>query len=215
MGSLLKVQWTVVPRVSPRPLLACSRCGGVTPFQSSGKMRLNANGKKLDAWLIYKCVCCGNTWNRPVFERRNVRDIDQATLDALHSNDPDFIRRLEFDVAPPQWKAQHTNECEEIDVYKRILDNDDGSAAILAIELIVPWPTALRLDRFLAAELRLSRARLQALEKSAALKIEPNHRHALRRPLKHGSRIMLDLAKAADLPGVRDALNSSGFFARF
>ena len=66
------------PRTPPRPWLACSRCRGIKPFRCSEKFRLNANGKRLDAWLIYRCASCDNTWNRPVLERRNRRDIDPA-----------------------------------------------------------------------------------------------------------------------------------------
>ena len=64
------------PRTPPQPWLACSRCRDIRPFRCSEKFRLNANGKRLDAWLIYRCGSCDNTWNRPVLERRNRRDID-------------------------------------------------------------------------------------------------------------------------------------------
>ncbi|MBW0369617.1 DUF1062 domain-containing protein [Ensifer adhaerens] len=32
-------------------------------------------GRRLDAWLIYRCAVCEDTWNRPIFERRNVASV--------------------------------------------------------------------------------------------------------------------------------------------
>ncbi|MFC0803867.1 DUF1062 domain-containing protein [Ensifer sp. P24N7] len=81
MCNTLQVRWTIIPLIPPQPWVACSGCGGVRAFESSNKIRLNANGRKLDAWLIYKCSTCDRTWNRPIFERRNVRDIRPAVLD--------------------------------------------------------------------------------------------------------------------------------------
>ena len=96
--SVLCVRWTVATVVAPQPWLACSRCGSARPFVSSGKFRVNASGRTLDAWLVYKCSACAATWNRPVIERRKVRDIDPRMLEALQANDPGWERRVAFDV---------------------------------------------------------------------------------------------------------------------
>ena len=68
MSDCLRVRWTIVPRDCPRPVLACPTCGGDRPYHPSGKLRLNANGKRLDVWLIYKCDECDRTWNRPLLD---------------------------------------------------------------------------------------------------------------------------------------------------
>ena len=104
------VQWTIIPQLAPQPWIACSGCGGPKPFESSGKTRLNANGKKLDAWLIYRCLACEKTWNRSIFERRNVRSIDRSVLEAMQSSDREWIRVLEFDVAALRREAQRVDE---------------------------------------------------------------------------------------------------------
>ena len=98
MSDVLRVQWTIVPRTPPQPWLACSRCGEAKPFRSSDKIRVNANGKRLDAWLIYRCTSCDNTWNRPVLERRHVGSVDPLVLTSLQANDPTLARRLAFDA---------------------------------------------------------------------------------------------------------------------
>jgi hypothetical protein len=121
MCNALQVRWTVVPKIAPQPWIACSGCGGLRAFRSSNKVRLNANGRKLDAWLIYKCTTCDKTWNRPIFERRNVRDIEPAALEALQSNDPDWIRAETFNLDALRRKSQRIDEFADLDVRKRLL----------------------------------------------------------------------------------------------
>ena len=205
MCKVLRVQWTIVPRIAPRPWIVCSACGGLRPFQSSGKIRLNANGKKLDAWLIYKCLSCDKTWNRSIFERQNVRDINQATLQALHANDPDWIRTQAFDFAALRRKSQRIDESSDIDVQKKALSREGDAWMALEIELIVPLPTGMRLDRLLAAELQISRSRLEIFHNAEKTRTDPGHKDMLRRRIKHGLRITLDLSGEADLQQIRKA----------
>jgi hypothetical protein len=43
----------------------CQGCGRATEFRNSGKVRRNANGKRIYQFEIYKCDR-DHTWNRPV-----------------------------------------------------------------------------------------------------------------------------------------------------
>lgn len=197
MSNILNVKWTIIPTNAPQPWIACSGCGGPRPFKCGDKLRLNANGRRLDAWLIYKCTGCDKTWNRTLFERRNVRDIDPATLEALQGNDPNWIRNHAFDVGALGRFAKRIDAFADCLVHKSVT-NDIEEWNTLQIDLSVPFTASLRLDRMLATELCLSRSRLQALHKCAALTIEPDRKQALKRPARDGSRIMLDLQDAAD-----------------
>ena len=197
MCHALKVRWTVIPQTAPRPWIACSGCGASRPFQSSGKIRLNANGRRLDAWLIYKCLACDRTWNRPIFERRNVRDIDPAVLAALQSNDADWIRAETFNLAALRRKSARIDEFPEVEVVK-VLPQDVLDWTRLTIELIVPLPVSTRLDRLLAAELKISRTRLQVLHEGGALRTNCGRADALRRRIRTGMQVTLDLAGETD-----------------
>ena len=99
MSNLPRVQWTITPRIAPQPWLPCRRCDRPRPFRSSGKIRANANGKRLDAWLIYRCADCGSPWKRPLLQRRSIRDIDPASLQALQGNDLDAVGLVDADQA--------------------------------------------------------------------------------------------------------------------
>jgi len=182
--------WTITPRIAPRPWIACGGCGALKPFQSSGKIRLNANGRRLDAWLIYKCIDCARSWNRPLFERRALKEINPAVLEAAHFSTPEWVRVQEFDVDGLRRHAQRIDEFGEVDIDKRDLD-DAAMPGQIVIELEVVLPSSLRLDRLLAGELGLSRSKLQSLHEQGLLVIEPDRKDVLRRRVRSGMQVRL------------------------
>lgn len=193
MCAKLRVRWTVTPQIPPQPWISCNGCGGPRAFRASGKARLNANGRNLDAWLIYRCVDCDKTWNRPIFERRNIRDIEPRMLAALQSNDPLWIRAEAFNLDALRRKAQRIDEFPECGIARDIL-SEACDWTHLEIELMVPFPASLRLDRLLASELGLSRARLQVLHDRGALCIASGHADSLRRRIRSDTIVVLDLS---------------------
>ena len=110
--------------------------------------------------------------------------IDPAVLEALQCNDREWIRRQEFDVAALRREAGRVDEFAEVDIFRKVLSDGGGDPARLMIELIVPLPTRMRLDRLLAAELSLTRTQLQVLRAEAGLKIDPDEKDILRRWLR-------------------------------
>lgn len=197
MSGLLRIHWAIAPVTAPRPLINCNRCGGPRPYQCSDKFRVNANGKRIDVWLIYRCVDCDNSWNFTLLERRNRRDIEPAMLAALEGNDPAFARRHAFDAAALRGRVGHVEEFPEVTVRKRRLDAADA-AMVLELRLDLELPVSARLDRLLAGELGLSRTRLQALGEKGRVTIAPEGGRALRKPVRHGTIVRIDLAGEAD-----------------
>ncbi|HRX58899.1 MAG TPA: DUF1062 domain-containing protein [Eubacteriales bacterium] len=70
----------------PVTIKKCTRCGGEL-FENSGAFRVNANGKRLDVWLICRCTNCKTTWNLAVYERINRSALGETTYAALLEND--------------------------------------------------------------------------------------------------------------------------------
>jgi hypothetical protein len=198
MDSNLRVHWTIVAQNTPRPLLHCSRCGGERPFRSSGRFRLNANGRRIDAWLIYKCAACDDTWNRPLLQRRPLAGVAPALLEALRRNDPALAQLVGFDTAGLRHHCAAVEETGGAIVRKDVVSRSAGTLRRLEIRLAVPHPTALRLDRLLVKELGLSRARLQALCADKRLVLVPDGPRALRRATRDGTCVILDLSREAD-----------------
>ncbi|BAV48661.1 hypothetical protein MLTONO_3758 [Mesorhizobium loti] len=198
MSSTVRIHWAITPQIAPQPLINCNRCGGVKAYRCSGKFRVNANGKRIDVWLIYRCVTCDNSWNFGIFERSNRRDIEPALLQALESNDPGLARRHSFDIVTLRNQVGRVEEFPDVAVHKRLLDGARQSAAALELRLGLEMPTSLRLDRLLANELGISRSRLQALEERRLLVVDPEGAKALRKPARQGMTIRLDLAGEPD-----------------
>ena len=204
MSDVLRVHWKVIPVNAPQPWLNCNRCRGARRFRTSDKIRVNASGKRIDAWLIYKCTSCDNIWNRPILERQPVSTIDRQLLAALQASDPDLSRRLAFDAAT----LRNTSRVEHFDdviVRKERVSGCAGPPRWLEITCVVPEPTGLRVDRLLSTELRLSRSRIQNMQESGHLAACPG---GLRRPLRQGLRVRIDLLGIDD--GDRLALAATG-----
>jgi hypothetical protein len=199
MSNVLAIQWTITPQIAPQPRLTCNRCGGVRQFRSSDKIRLNANGKRVDAWLIYRCVDCDNSWNRPLFERRNIRDIDPMSLRALQTNDPDFVRRIAFDVEGLRRWSERVEEFATGDVQKHVQSKNSEPLARIEITLVASMPTCVRVDRLLASELGISRARIQELQTSGRLTMSPHGARMLRRPVRDQMCVALEVSTKDDL----------------
>ena len=192
MSDVLRVQWTIIPAAAPEPWLNCSRCRGTTRFRTSGKIRVNASGKRLDAWLIYRCTSCDNTWNRPVLERRHVATIDPVLLASLQTNDPELVRRLAFEKPRRSLKMDHSDGPT---VRKEVVSEGTGRAGRLEIACVVAEPTGLRLDRLLSTELRLSRSRIHSMKNAGHLATWPD---GLRRPVRCGLRVTIELRGVDD-----------------
>jgi hypothetical protein len=202
MSDVLRVQWTIIPRSAPQPWLNCNRCRGTTRFRTSGKIRVNANGKRVDAWLIYKCTSCDNTWNRPVLERRHVSTIDPQLLSSLQANDPDLSRRLAFEKVGRKLKVEHFDDAT---VRKEVVSASVRPPRRLEIVCVVPEMTGLRIDRLLSTELRLSRSRIQNMQDAGHLAASPD---GLRRPLRNGLHVRIELRDIHD--GDKVALAATG-----
>ena len=197
MSDTLRVQWTIVPQMAPQPWLNCNRCGGLKRFRSSEKIRVNANGKRVDAWLIYKCTSCDRTWNRPILERRHVRTIDRRFLMSLHANEPRLARRLAFDAEDLRRRAGHVEEFDNV-VLKDVLSESIMPIRRLEILCTVPEPTRLRVDRLLATELHLSRSRIQSLERTGELIVFNDGSRVLRKAVRDGPCLTINLASTRD-----------------
>ncbi|MET8119808.1 DUF1062 domain-containing protein [Micromonospora sp. NPDC005189] len=99
---MLKI-WAVVPTCLPLLRRRCHACASER-FRASGKFRVNANHKLIDAWLLALCIACGETAKITVLERMTVRSIRPELLDRLHDNDPGLTAELLQDPV-----VQHRN----------------------------------------------------------------------------------------------------------
>lgn len=154
------VRWAVAPARTPRVVRHCSRCGDARPFSSSDRFRVNAQAKKLDVWLIYRCETCESTFNLAVHTRVSPAALG-ATLERYHHNDVDLAWDVAFD-------ARFTRGAGSVeDVPFRV--EAPPAEAPFAVTLGFERPFDVRLDRVLMVGLGVSRSRLEALVDSGRI----------------------------------------------
>ena len=90
MSYLRKFEYTLTPTHSFMIIRNCSGCGTKSVFHNTQRFRVNANGNKLDVWLIYQCTKCKHTNNLTIHTRLSP---DMLSLDErlkFSQNDADL-----------------------------------------------------------------------------------------------------------------------------
>ncbi len=77
----------------------CGGCGRKQIFVNTNSFRVNANGNKLDVWLIYQCKNCKHTLNIPIFERIKSSKIDMSLYNKFLDNDIQLAKKYGSDYA--------------------------------------------------------------------------------------------------------------------
>ena len=75
MSYLKKIEYEIVLDKSFKVVRNCSGCGMKTNYINTKRFRVNANGSKLDVWLIYQCEKCKHTYNLTIYERQKTISI--------------------------------------------------------------------------------------------------------------------------------------------
>ncbi|MCG8591171.1 MAG: DUF1062 domain-containing protein [Proteobacteria bacterium] len=151
--------WRIRPHTVPVWALACARCGA-SWLESTGRFRVNANGRRHDVWLIYRCPGCGARRKQPV-HRRVRADAAEVPLDAYRRDDPVLAESVAFALAPG------------VPVAYAVERPPLPESGPLRVRIVQPRFCAVRWDRFLAAELGWSRRRVQAAWRARTLCVEP------------------------------------------
>lgn len=90
MGYLKKIEYEIILKDSFWVIRNCPKCGRKTYFKNTKKFRVNANGNKLDVWLIYQCEECKHTLNISIYERQKVSSIPKKEYQCFMNNDEQF-----------------------------------------------------------------------------------------------------------------------------
>ena len=204
MSFLFKVEWTIHCSASPSIIRPCGRCGQAIPFRSTGKFRLNANGSKLDAWLIYSCTTCGKTWNRPVFSRKPVASVPKKDLVALQSNDPDFAEHIAW--SPLKEAGGQEKPAEGFTLTSRRLacaETANGSGLLIVRN---PGLGRIRLDQVLARGFKTNRKEVARLIDTGLVRVQTESIKAIRRPVPAVVNIEIEATKAPGLVSMTDGV---------
>lgn len=192
------VHWEVICLSTIKVVRSCKRCGVEQRFFSSGLFRVNANGKLLDVWLIYRCGRCGAAWNLPIHSRVHAGRFKKEELEGYYKNDVALADQYAMDeallkrngakTAPPEYRLEGDGI-------------EKGVEARLHVHVSVPLPA--RLYKALKDKLQLTAAGMDALIDSGQIRIEGETGDLKKRKLLSDVTLMIRLE--ADQPGAGGA----------
>ncbi len=191
MDGILRVLWTLLPGAVPGIVRRCPRCDRSRRFETTDRFRVNAQKKRIDAWLIYRCDTCGITWNRPVFRRRDVTSIAPRDLDAMQENCIDAARRIARDGVPGMPVDGETDAPCGLRIAKRLDGPVPETVRTIRLAFRSAEPSSDRLDRLLAQHLSLSRGRIRDWARQGRVRMKSAS--ALRKPPFDGQVLAIDL----------------------
>ncbi|WP_030299745.1 DUF1062 domain-containing protein [Streptomyces katrae] len=160
MNTDRKALWAVRQSALPSVVRPCPDCSG-TRHRPSGKIRVNANGKLLDVWLLLNCAACDRTSKVPVHERVHVSSLDPARRMAYETNDAAVVRELTMSASLAAKNGYLLDWTGTWDLETRTplyaLDDPAPLKVVVSFELPVP----VRVERLLVVGLGLSRTEIR------------------------------------------------------
>jgi hypothetical protein len=162
MNSDRKALWAVRQCSLPAILRPCPDCPSLR-HRPSGRIRLNANGKLLDVWMLLLCEGCDRTSKVTVHERVHVRSLPAARLLAYEDNSAAVVRELAVSASLATkngYRLDWTGTWEfHTDEPFYALDDPSALRVLVGFEL----PAPVRVERLLMLGLGLSRAEVRRL----------------------------------------------------
>ena len=76
----------------------CGGCRKKQSFVNSGRFRVNANGNRVDVWLIYRCEKCKHSWNLTIYERTKPTKIPPEKYELFLENDEELASEYGNDI---------------------------------------------------------------------------------------------------------------------
>lgn len=165
MSYLRKIEYEIVMKDSFWIIKNCPKCGRKTHYINTKKFRVNANGNKLDIWLIYQCVECKHTLNLAIYERKKVSSIPKEEYQCFLNNDEQFA-----EMYGKNMQLFRTNKA-DIDVDRLHYDlvklnetiESSGFGEQIVITVKNPHQLKIHLEKQIAMALGLSRNQVKGL----------------------------------------------------
>ena len=165
MSYLKKIEYEIILKDSFRVIWSCPKCGRKTHFKNTKKFRINANGHKLDIWLIYQCEGCKHTLNLAIYERQQVSSISKEEYKRFLENDEQLaemygksmllFRKNKTDIDFDRLNYDFVKLNENI-------ENSEFGEQIL-VTIYNPYELKIRPEKQIAMVLGLSRSQVKTL----------------------------------------------------
>lgn len=147
-------------------LHACGGCKKKQSFVNTGCFRVNANGNKLDVWLIYQCKKCRHTLNIPIFERISPSKLDRELYEKFLENNAELAEQYgkSFSFLKSRKLEVDLNSA-AIALYDENGKADESDSVISVDRIVVHNDSGLKLknEKLVAMVLKISRSAAKKL----------------------------------------------------
>lgn len=174
MSYLKKIEYEIVPKDSFWVIRNCPKCGRKTYFKNTKKFRVNANGSKLDIWLIYQCEECKQTLNLAIYERRPVSSIPKEEYQSFLDNDEQSAETYGKNIQLFR-KNKATIDFERVEydfvkLHETVEYSDSKEQIVVAINN--PYQLKIRPEKQIAEALGLSRSQVKSLMEEGKIELK-------------------------------------------
>lgn len=159
-------EYIIKPNESYRLLKNCQGCGCKSSYVNTGNYRVNANGNRVDVWLIYQCEKCKHTYNLTIHERTRPSELDSEDYGKYLANDRTLAMQQGMDkniLANNQVEIDWDNLSYELYPLSETAQQSSG------IIIQNPYNLRIRMDKVLPVILQMSRSRVKNLMKQGAI----------------------------------------------
>lgn len=174
MSYLKKIEYEIILKDSFWIIRNCPKCGRKTHYINTKKFRINANGNKLDVWLIYQCAECKHTLNLAVYERKKVPSIPkeeyQCFLDnnerlaEIYGKNMQLFRANNMDIAFDRLQYDFVKGQESIE--------SSGFDDQIVITIKNPSQLKIHSEKQIAMVLGLSRSQVKSLLEKGEIELK-------------------------------------------
>ena len=174
MSYLKKIEYEIVLKDSFLVIRGCPKCGRKTHFKNTKKFRVNANGNKLDVWLIYQCEECRHTLNLAIYERKKASSIpkdeyhsfldNNEQLAEMYGKDMQLFRKNKADIDFDRLNYDFVKRHETIEC----TDSEEG----IVIIINNPYQLKIAPEKQVAVVLGLSRSQVKSLLETGKIELK-------------------------------------------
>ncbi len=169
MSYFKKIEYEIILKDSFRVIRSCPKCGGKTHFKNTGKFRVNANGNKLDVWLIYQCEQCKHTLNLTIYERKKVSSVSKEEYQCFLNNDQQLAEMYGTNMQlfrKNQAEIDFDSVSYDFEKRREAIEGSDAmeSSAAGGLPVITinnPYQLKIRPEKQIAELLKLSRSQVK------------------------------------------------------
>ncbi len=174
-------EYEITPEESYSIIRNCSICGCKSVFVNTNNFRVNANGNRIDVWLIYQCSKCKHTYNLTIHERLKVDQFSSDHFRSLMNNEKELAKKYGTDKsffvknkAETDWNSV---KYQIVNIKTRQLAADESilfhSGDIIQIDN--PCGLKVRNDKIIAELFHITRNTAKQLEETGHIKILKNN----------------------------------------